>query len=236
MLKKTVIAIILATTVLFICGAGGKSEKSAAPVQETPVPAPGADTDISYAFGVVLGSDLKQTGLKFDYDALLQGLKESIEGQNTRFTMEEAIGRIQTAYAEAMAEKAEENKQREAQFLAENGRKPGIITTSSGLQYEVITEGTGGRPAATDTVSVQYEGSLIDGTVFDSSYANGGPIELPLDGVIPGWTEGILLMREGGSMRLFIPSVLAYGEQGAGNFIPPNSTLIFKVDLISIVK
>jgi FKBP-type peptidyl-prolyl cis-trans isomerase FkpA len=236
MTKKTVIAILLATTVLFICGAGGKSDKAAAPVQETAVPASGPETDISYAFGVVLGSDLKQTGLKFDYDALLQGVKESIEGKATRFTMEEAIGRIQVAYAEVMAKRAEENKQQEVRFLEENGRKPGIVTTASGLQYEVITEGSGGRPAATDTVSVQYEGTLLDGTVFDSSYINGGPVELPLDGVIPGWTEGVLLMREGGAMRLFIPSALAYGEQGAGNFIPPNSTLIFKVELISIIK
>jgi FKBP-type peptidyl-prolyl cis-trans isomerase FkpA len=196
---------------------------------------PRADADTSYAFGVVLGSDLKQTGLRFDFNSLIQGIRESIEGGETRMTQEEALAKMQGAFTEVMAARAAENKRRELQFLEENGKKQGIITTSSGLQYEVLSEGTGARPVITGRVSVNYEGSLIDGTVIDSSYT-GEPIEVALSDVIPGWTEGLQLMRVGGSYRLFIPSALAYGERGAGGLIPPNSTLIFKVDLLSIVE
>jgi FKBP-type peptidyl-prolyl cis-trans isomerase FkpA len=230
MLKKLVFTVFLVNFAVFVCWAGGKAEKSAPPPE-----VPG-DADISYAFGVVLGSDLKQTGLAFNYDTLMQGITDSLEGREPRLTMEEAIAKIQAAYTEAMAKKAEENKQKELQFLSENGKKPGVITTASGLQYEVISEGSGARPAPSDTVRVNYEGALTDGTVFDSSYEAGEPVEFALSDVIPGWTEGIQLMREGGSYRLFIPSALAYGERGAGNFIPPYSALIFNVELLSIVK
>jgi FKBP-type peptidyl-prolyl cis-trans isomerase len=188
---------------------------------------------------VWIGSELsvwKQLGITFDYDALTMGLKDILEGQNPKLTLEEASGRIQAVYAEAMAKKAEENNQKEQQFLSENGRKPGIFTTPSGLQYEVISEGRGAAPVPSDRVLVNYEGTLVDGTMFDSSYTSGEPVEFGLSDVIPGWSEGLQLMKEGGSYRLFIPSALAYGEQGAGGFIPPYSTLIFKVELISIVK
>jgi FKBP-type peptidyl-prolyl cis-trans isomerase len=128
------------------------------------------------------------------------------------------------------------NKQAENDFLAENSKKPGINVTGSGLQYEVIREGNGPKPAATDTVRVHYEGTLTDGTVFDSSYSRGEPIEFPLDGVIPGWTEGLQLMGEGAKYRLVIPSDLGYGPQGAGGQIPPYATLIFEVELLNIVQ
>jgi FKBP-type peptidyl-prolyl cis-trans isomerase len=135
-----------------------------------------------------------------------------------------------------MAKKAEENRQRGVEFLAENGRKPEVLTTPSGLQYEVMSEGAGPKPQASDTVSVHYEGTLINGEVFDSSYARNEPAEFALEEVIPGWTEGIQLMSVGGAYRFFIPSGLAYGEQGYGNIIPANSTLIFKVELLEIVE
>jgi FKBP-type peptidyl-prolyl cis-trans isomerase len=128
------------------------------------------------------------------------------------------------------------NRQAGEDFLAENGKKAGIITTASGLQYEVVAEGPGPKPAAEDTVRVHYEGKLIDGTVFDSSYLRGEPIEFPLGGVIPGWTEGLQLMNEGSTYNLFIPQDLGYGDRGAGEAIPPFSALIFKVELISIIK
>jgi FKBP-type peptidyl-prolyl cis-trans isomerase FkpA len=230
MIKRIVFTLLLSTSVLFACSAGGKSEKKSQPDGANPV----ADADTSYAFGVALGSDFKQAGLHFDYDALIQGFKDSLEGNETRITMEEAIPLIQTAMRDAMARQTEENKQKGVDFLSENGKKPGIMTTSSGLQYELITSGTGVKPQPTDTVSVHYEGTLLDGTVFDSSYERNEPAEFPLDQVIPGWTEGLQLMDVGSSYRLFIPSDLAYGEQGAGNFIPPNSTLIFKVELLEI--
>ncbi len=119
-------------------------------------------------------------------------------------------------------------------FLAENGKRDGVKTTASGLQYEVLTEGTGASPKATDTVEVHYRGTLIDGKEFDSSYKRGETIQFPLNGVIPGWTEGVQLMKEGAKYRFFIPSKLAYGSRGAGGVIGPDETLIFDVELIKV--
>lgn len=194
------------------------------------------DVDTSYAFGMVIGSDLKQTGLTFNYNAFVRGLKESLEDKETRFTMDDAVLKVQTAFMAAMAKRAEENRQKEQAFLEENSKKPGVTLTSSGLQYEVIIEGSGQKPGGSDMVRVNYKGTLTDGTVFDSSYSRGEPAEFPLDAVIPGWTEGIQLMSEGGFYRLYVPSKLAYGEQGAGSVIPPYATLIFEVELLSILE
>ena len=124
--------------------------------------------------------------------------------------------------------------QKGEQFLAENAKKPEIKTTASGLQYEVLTPGTGKSPKATDTVLVHYKGTLLDGKEFDSSYKRNQPIEFPLNGVIPGWTEGVQLMKEGGKYRFFIPSKLAYGSRGAGGAIGPDETLIFDVELLKV--
>ena len=121
-------------------------------------------------------------------------------------------------------------------FLEENGKKEGVITLESGLQYTVVEEGTGNKPELTDQVKTHYKGTLINGTVFDSSYDRGEPITFPVTGVIKGWTEALLLMKEGAKWKLFIPSDLAYGERGAGGVIPPNTTLIFDIELISIEK
>ena len=137
-------------------------------------------------------------------------------------------------FSMANATTPEENKAAGAAFLAENGKKPGVVTTASGLQYQVITEGTGTSPGATDKVTVHYQGVTIDGKEFDSSYKRGAPITFPLNGVIAGWTEGLQLMKQGGKSKLFIPSNLAYGERGAGRDIGPNSTLIFDVELIKV--
>lgn len=137
-------------------------------------------------------------------------------------------------FSMANATTPEENKAAGAAFLAENGKKAGVVTTASGLQYQVITEGAGTSPGATDKVTVHYQGTTIDGKEFDSSYKRGAPITFPLNGVIAGWTEGLQLMKQGGKSRLFIPSSLAYGERGAGRDIGPNSTLIFDVELIKV--
>lgn len=135
----------------------------------------------------------------------------------------------------ANAATAEENKTAGATFLAENGKKANITTTASGLQYEVLTKGTGAKsPSATDTVEVNYEGKLLDGKVFDSSYERGASISFPLNRVIKGWTEGVQLMTEGAKYRFYIPSDLAYGERGAGRDIPANAALIFDVELLKI--
>ena len=133
-----------------------------------------------------------------------------------------------------MAQEASSNLAKGRAFLKENATKPGVHTTPSGLQYKVITEGHGKSPKATDTVLVHYRGTTIDGTEFDSSYKRNEPISFPLNGVIPGWTEGVQLMKEGGKMQLFIPSNLAYGSRGAGGVIAPDSTLIFDIELLKV--
>lgn len=137
-------------------------------------------------------------------------------------------------FSMANAGSPQENKAAGEKFLAENGKKPNIKTTASGLQYEVLTEGKGKKPAATDNVTVHYKGTTIDGKEFDSSYSRGEPTSFPLNGVIPGWTEGVQLMAEGSKYKFYIPSNLAYGENGAGGAIGPNETLIFEVELIKI--
>lgn len=135
-------------------------------------------------------------------------------------------------FSMANANTAEENKAAGEAFLAENGKKPNIVTTASGLQYLVLAEGTGASPKATDSVTVHYKGTTLDGKEFDSSYSRGAPATFPLNRVIAGWTEGVQLMKEGAKYRFFIPSNLAYGERGAGRDIGPNSALIFDVELI----
>ncbi|MGD0959318.1 MAG: FKBP-type peptidyl-prolyl cis-trans isomerase [Methylomonas sp.] len=140
------------------------------------------------------------------------------------------LGVISPAHAGA----PEENKAAGEAFLLENGKKPGVVTTASGLQYQIINEGAGKQPAATSNVTVNYQGTTIEGKEFDSSYKRGAPATFPLNRVIPGWTEGLQLMKEGGKSRLFIPSNLAYGERGAGRDIGPNAALIFDVELIKV--
>lgn len=194
-----------------------------------------AEAEMSYAFGMVIGADLQQADLAFDYDAFTQGFKEAVEGKDTQFTMDDAFRIVQTALRLTREKQLEAYKAKELQFLEENSQKAGIYTTDSGLQYEVITEGTGQKPDAQAMVRVNYEGTLVDGTIFDSSYARGEPVEFPLDAVIPGWTEGVQLMSEGSAYRFYVPSKLAYGEQGAGNVIPPYATLIFDVELLAII-
>ena len=148
--------------------------------------------------------------------------------------MEEKEKKLQEIANEQKKKVAEENAKVSADFLAENAKKDGIKVTESGLQYEVITEGDGASPKATDVVKVHYEGTLISGQIFDSSIKRGEPVEFPLNQVIPGWTEGVQLMKVGSKYRFFIPSNLAYGEQGAGGMIAPNSALIFEVELLEI--
>ena len=191
--------------------------------------------DTSYAMGMVIGSDLKQTGMRISYGAFVRGLKDALEDRETGISMDEAILRIQVAYNAAMLERMEENKEKERIFLEENGRREGVYTTASGLQYEIISPSEGPRPGPTALVRVNYEGSLLDGTVFDSSYDVGEPAEFYLDRVIPGWSEGLQLMTVGSAYRIYVPSELAYGEQGAGTAIPPSSLIIFDVELMEIL-
>jgi FKBP-type peptidyl-prolyl cis-trans isomerase len=241
--KRVVFIVLMSTIVLFACSAGGKSEKTAGEAEPSETvafqnaddPANKLDADTSYSFGLILAlmGELNQIRLDYDYDEVMKGFRDTVEGNTPRFSPEEAYGRIQVAINAAFEQMVEENRQQEAEYLSRNGIRSGVVTTASGLQYEVITEGMGQRPNAGDTVEVNYEGTLIDGTVFDSSYERGEPAVFSLNQVIRGWTEGIQLMTIGSTYRFVIPANLAYGEQGNGS-IPPNSTLIFKVELLSI--
>ncbi len=196
---------------------------------------------VSYTIGVDIGKNLKKQSIDIDPDILLRGLKDSLSGAKTIMSEQEMQETSTALRQEIMAKQAEEvkkigekNKKEGEAFLEENKKKEGVKTLPSGLQYKVIAEGKGKTPTATDTVTVNYRGTLIDGTEFDSSYKRGQPATFPVNGVIAGWTEALQLMKEGAKWQLFIPSALAYGERGAGGVIGPNATLIFDVELISV--
>jgi FKBP-type peptidyl-prolyl cis-trans isomerase FklB len=195
----------------------------------------------SYAIGMDIGRKLKQQQIELNPEAISQGIWDSLTDGKTLMTEEEYRDAM-TAFTNKMKQKQEaqmkgmsdKNKQEGETFLADNKKKESVVTTASGLQYKVITEGTGASPKSTDTVSVHYKGTLINSKEFDSSYRRGQPASFPVNGVIKGWTEALQLMKVGSKWQLFIPSELAYGERGAGRDIGPNSTLIFDVELLSI--
>ncbi|MDR2952393.1 MAG: FKBP-type peptidyl-prolyl cis-trans isomerase [Treponema sp.] len=191
---------------------------------------------ISYAVGLIMGSNLRQAELEFDYPALAEGVKAAMGDAEARFSDQEAVEIVEAALENAMEKKAAENRLAEEEFLAKNGARPEVRTTASGLQYETLVETDGEKPEANSTVRVYYEGSFTDGRVFDKSGAEDGGALIPLDGVISGWTEGIMLMSPGSKYKFFIPSNMAYGKEGIRSMIPPYSTLIFTVELIEIVN
>ncbi len=190
---------------------------------------------VSYAIGLSFGQNMKSSGVKtMNYDDLVAGMKAIMNNEKPAIGFEEAQQVLNTFFSELEAKAAGAAKADGEAFLAENAKREGIKTTASGLQYEVITEGNGPRPKATDTVEVHYEGTLIDGTVFDSSYKRGEKISFGLNQVIKGWTEGLQLMSVGSKYKLYIPYQLGYGERGAGASIPPYAALIFTVELFAI--
>lgn len=191
----------------------------------------------SYAIGYQFAQNLKGQNVKVNADALGQAMKDVLGGKDPKITEEEMQASMQKMYEErraSMEKEAEENKTKGAEFLAKNKTVEGVKTTESGLQYKVITEGSGAKPKESDTVSVHYKGTLIDGQEFDSSYKRNEPAQFPVKAVIPGWTEALQLMKTGAKYQLWIPSELAYGERGRPN-IPPNSVLAFEVELLNIV-
>lgn len=195
----------------------------------------------SYAVGMNLGMNFKNQSVPVDPNILLRGMKDALAGAKPLLTEDEAkavMMEVQNDFRKAQMEKmqqmGEANKKEGTAFLAANKAKEGVVTTASGLQYKILTAGTGPKPVATDTVSVNYRGTLINGKEFDSSYKRGQPATFGVGGVIKGWTEALQLMPVGSKWQLFIPSDLAYAERGAGSDIAPNATLIFEVELLSI--
>ncbi len=199
---------------------------------------------LSYSLGLGIGQQLKQMGLKGslvieDFAASIQDVLDEnplkVSHQEGQMIVNSFFQKLEAEQNAAKAEAGKAAKEEGAKFLTENAKKDGIIVTKSGLQYEVLTEGTGKKPKATDTVRCHYEGRLLDGTVFDSSYKRNAPADFGLQQVIAGWTEGVQLMGEGAKYRFYIPYMLAYGEGGAGAMIPPFATLIFDVELIKVM-
>ena len=196
---------------------------------------------VSYAIGLDIGKNFKARFMDIDLDILLQGLKASQTAETPLLSDEEiqkVMGEFQQEMMKADQERRQsqgkENTTKEEAFLKEHAQKQGVQVTASGLQYSVITEGTGPRPKESDTVKVHYRGTLLDGTEFDSSYKRNDPAVFPLKNVIKGWSEALQLMRVGSKYQVVLPSRLAYGEQGAGQVIGPNATLVFEVALLGI--
>jgi FKBP-type peptidyl-prolyl cis-trans isomerase FklB len=196
---------------------------------------------VSYGIGLSIGKDLKRQDIDVDLDLVKRGLKDALTGaqplltdEQMKSTMEE-FKKDMTAKQQAKLKDLGEKNQKEGEaFLAENAKKEGVVTLPSGLQYKILKKGTGKAPSADDTVTVNYRGTLVNGTEFDSSYKRGQPATFPVKGVIPGWTEALPLMHEGAKWELYIPAKLAYGDRNVSPEIGPNSTLIFEVELIKV--
>jgi len=199
---------------------------------------------ISYSIGLSVGKNLTRDSITVSPDAFLRGVMDAGRDSAARLMSDAQVQSCIMAFQDSMRSKqeaqarvaGEEQMTKGAAFLAENGKKPGVVTLPSGLQYKVITEGKGKTPTEKSTVTTHYRGRLIDGKEFDSSYKRGQPAQFPCNGVIRGWTEALLLMKEGSKWELYVPPDLAYGASGAGGVIPPNATLIFDVELISVDK
>ena len=190
----------------------------------------------SYAIGLGIGQNLLSMGAQgINVEDFAQAIADVLNRKETAITHNEAREIVNKYFAELEAKMNAENIEKGKAFLAENAKKEGVVTLPSGLQYEVITEGNGKKPSATDRVKCHYEGTLIDGTLFDSSVKRGQPAVFGVNQVIKGWVEALQLMSEGAKWKLFIPSDLGYGAQGAGEMIPPHSTLVFEVELIEVL-
>ena len=191
---------------------------------------------ISYALGLGIGHQLKSMNIEdFSVEDFAKSISDVMSGKETSMTSQEAQVMLNEYFQKKEKEQAQNAIAEGKVYLEQNAKRDGVTQTKSGLQYEVLTEGTGKSPKATDTVRCHYEGRLLDGTVFDSSYKRGEPADFGLNQVIPGWTEGVQLMKEGAKFRFHIPYLLAYGERGAGAQIPPYSTLVFDVELIKVL-
>jgi len=230
MIKKTA-AVFLCTTLL----------ASAAFAAKTKTVLQNETDKISYSIGLSIGNNFKQQSIDITLQPLMQGIEDALKNAPPLMTDEE-IQQTMELFRKTMTEKikrekdamSEKNLKEGQDFLKQNQTKKNVVTTASGLQYQVVKEGTGNTPGLNDTVVTHYQGSLLNGQEFDSSYKRGQPAVFPVNGVIKGWTEALQLMKTGAKWKLFIPAHLAYGERGAGNAIGPNETLIFDIELLEI--
>lgn len=226
-LKQLLFPMIAVALLTASCNAQDKSKSKGMTTQKD---------SLAYSLGVSIGNNLKSSNLdSIDVDLLAKGMKDLFSGK-PEITQEQADMAINMFMMQREKVKGEANLKVGQDFLEANKKKEGVKVTASGLQYVVMKEGTGPKPTLNDKVTTHYHGTLIDGTVFDSSVDRGQPASFPVSGVIPGWTEALQLMGVGSKWKLFVPANLAYGERGAGGKIGPNSTLIFEVELISIDK
>lgn len=250
-MKKSLVVLIFGLTFAASAvaqGSGkGKLPEAPAPKAQTPAasnqpasPLKDQKDKVSYALGMNLAANLKSQSIEVDPNLVAQAMKDYLAGKTlmtddeSRATLVQLQNDLRAKQEQERQKMADDNKKEGDTFLAANKTKEGVVATPSGLQYKVLTQGTGPKPTAGDTVTCNYKGTLINGKEFDSSYKRGQPAEFPVSGVIRGWTEALQLMPVGSKYQLFIPADLAYGIRGAGPDIGPNSTLIFEVELISI--
>lgn len=223
-MKSIIASVIVLSFILTVSG------------EDKPAPFKDQKDKFSYAVGLNIGMNFKRQNVDVNPDIIVSGLKDGIAGKPQMNTdqIRETMMAFEKDMQQKQAEAGKKNQADSEKFMADNKKKDGVKTTASGLQYKVIKEGNGAQPKSTDTVTVNYRGTLVDGTEFDSSYKRGQPATFPVGGVIKGWTEALEMMKAGSKYQLFIPPDLAYGEHSPSPTIPPNSALIFEVELISV--
>jgi FKBP-type peptidyl-prolyl cis-trans isomerase len=234
-------SLVCLLTALALVSPTQAQDKPADPKSAAPAPDPKLNEKVSYFIGTQIGNDFQKNGIELNLEVFVQAIKDAMDKKQPKYAEGELEAAMQQFQTEMVAKQkakmdaaAGDNTAEGEKFLAENSKRDGVKTTASGLQYEVIKKGDGAKPAATDTVTVHYRGTLINGKEFDSSYSRNEPTSFPLNQVIPGWTEGLQLMNVNSKYKFFVPSKLAYADRGAGTDIGPNATLIFEVELLSI--
>ncbi|MFH0919698.1 MAG: FKBP-type peptidyl-prolyl cis-trans isomerase [Fibrobacterota bacterium] len=226
--------VFLTTAVILALGLSFTSCKKGSPASTGELKTPG--NRLSYALGIDIGNSLKDLKGEVDLPSFYRGIEDLLNGKTPQLTTQQAMEIKKESFQRIQMEQAEKAKKSGDTFLEENKKKPGVVVTASGLQYLAERQGSGPKPIATDKVKVHYKGTLVDGKPFDSSYDRGQPVEFMVGGVIPGWSEALLLMPVGSKYKLFVPAQLGYGERSPSPTIPPNSVLLFDVELLEIVK